>query len=126
MVFMTPDPLEGTWLPFKAELSGESAPDMALAKMRLVISAGAYSLHFGDEITDRGVYQLGAASAENRTLILVSEGGHNKGRTIPSIYQLAGDRLRICFGLGGETPASFASPSGSQTYLVSYRRKPQD
>lgn len=119
---MTPDPIEGTWLPFKAELAGDAAPDMALAKVRLVIRAGTYTVHFGHEISDSGSYTLGVLT-EIQTIVLTSLSGTNAGRTIPSIYQLVGNRLRICYGLDGSTPKEFASTAGSPHYLVSYKRK---
>lgn len=122
MIGLTSHPIEGTWFPFKAELAGEAAPDLAFVKMCLVIEAGAYSVRFDNEITDSGSYSL-TSHTEIHTITLVSEAGTNKGRTIPSIYQLAGDRLRICFGLDGQLPSTFAAPSGSSCYLVSYRRK---
>jgi uncharacterized protein (TIGR03067 family) len=122
MVSITNDTIEGTWQPVKAELAGEAAPDMALTKMRLILQAGTYAIHFGNEISDAGTYTL-SALAEIRTIILTSVSGTNAGRTIPSIYQLAGDRLRICYGLNGTTPTEFASSNGSPHYLVFYRRK---
>jgi uncharacterized protein (TIGR03067 family) len=122
MVSMTTDPIEGTWLPSKAELAGDVAPDMALAKICLVIHAGTYAVHFGHEVSDSGSYTLGAL-AEIQTIVLTSFSGPNAGRTIPSIYQLVGDRLRICYGLDGTTPTEFAAPAGSPHYLVSYKRK---
>jgi len=118
---MTSDSILGTWLPFKAEFAGEHAPDMALAKMRLVISSDAYAVYFGDEISDEGTYTLGATK-EFTAITLCGVGGANAGRTIPSIYQLQGDRLRICFGFDGVAPNSFLSARGSGHYLVSYRR----
>jgi len=121
MVLLTPDPIEGTWRPFKAELAGEHAPEMALGSMQLVIGAGTYAVHFGNEITDTGSYTL-HAEAEVHIITLQSKRGANEGRTIPSIYQLVGDRLRICFGLNGTAPTSFAAPAGSPFYLVAYRR----
>ena len=122
MVSITTNPIEGTWLPFKAELSGDHAPAMALTKMRLVLGVGTYAVYFGGETTDEGTYTLGAVE-ELHTITLVSLRGTNAGRTIPSIYQLTGDRLRICYGLDGTMPASFGSTSGTSHYLVSYRRK---
>ena len=119
---MTTDPIEGTWQPFKAELAGEPAPTMALEKMRLVLHACTYAVHFGNEVSDSGSYTLGA-SPEVHTIVLTSLSGTNVGRTIPSIYHLHGDLLRICYGLDGNTPTAFASPTGSPHYLVFYRRK---
>ncbi len=119
---MTTDPIDGTWLPFKAELAGDPAPDLALVKLRLVIRAGTYAVHFGGEITDEGSVSLDRAG-DQTTLTLVSVRGANAGRTIPSIYQLTGDRLRICYGLGGKPPAAFVSTRGSEHYLVTYKRQ---
>jgi uncharacterized protein (TIGR03067 family) len=121
MVYMTSDVILGSWLPFRAELAGEHAPDMALAKMRLVIFGHAYAVYFGNEISDEGSYTLGAME-ELKTITLFSVRGANAGRTIPSIYQLHGDRLRICFGLDGVAPTAFLSARGSEHYLVTYRR----
>jgi len=122
MVSITTDPLEGTWVPFKAELSGDPAPQMALEKMRLVLGVASYAVHFGGETTDQGSYTLGLVE-DFRTMTLVSLRGTNAGRTIPAIFQLNGDRLRICYGLEGTLPTSFGSTAGTCYYLVSYRRK---
>jgi uncharacterized protein (TIGR03067 family) len=123
MVSIVSDPIEGTWLPFKAELAGEAAPDLALAEMRLVIRAGRYAVYFGDEVTDEGSYAL-SSTEEFHVITLTSLQGVNAGRTIPSIYQLKCDRLRICYGLDGIAPTAFTSSvARSRDYLVSYRRK---
>jgi len=116
------DSIEGIWLPFKAELAGECAPDLALAKLKLVFNAGTYAVHFGPEVSDSGHYTLGCQN-DFQTIALVGKHGVNLGRTIPSIYQLVGDRLRICYGLDGFTPRDFTSPAGSRSYVVSYKRK---
>ncbi|MCX6934148.1 MAG: TIGR03067 domain-containing protein, partial [Verrucomicrobia bacterium] len=57
------------------------------------------------------------------TLTLRGTEGPNAGRSIPAIYQVRGDLLRICYGLDGTAPTAFVSPPGSQLYLVTYRRK---
>lgn len=122
MVSSINDPIEGTWLPFKAELGGAFAPDMALSKLQLVIAANTYAVHFGREITDEGSYTLGTGELFP-TITLTGQQGVNAGRTIPSIYQLKGALLRICYGLDGTTPGAFAAGPGSNYYLVTYRRK---
>jgi hypothetical protein len=40
------------------------------------------------------------------------------------LFQLVGDRLRICYGMDGTAPTGFVSPPGSTHYLATYRRKP--
>jgi uncharacterized protein (TIGR03067 family) len=110
--------LHGTWLPIRAELDGEAAPDLALQRMELVLQPDAYMVRFAGTVHDSGTF-LQTAS----TLILTAQQGANTGRVIPAIYQLAGDRLRICYGIDGIAPTGFATQSGSQRYLVTYRRQ---
>jgi uncharacterized protein (TIGR03067 family) len=122
MVQRTLHPIEGTWLPLKAELDGEHAPDLALTKMSLVLEIDRYAMLFDGVVADAGSLVL-SGTPDIRTLTLVCQEGSNKGRTVRSIFQLVGDRLRICFGLDGVVPTEFSAPTGSQRYLVSYRRK---
>lgn len=116
-----PHPLEGLWQPIRAELSGEAAPPMVLERMTLTLRSGRYAVHFGGEISDRGSFTP-ASSEPHATLTLTGEHGANAGRTIPAIFQLVGDRLRICFGLDGKLPTAFATDTTARLYLVTYRR----
>jgi uncharacterized protein (TIGR03067 family) len=116
-----PHPIEGLWQPLKAELSGEAAPPMVLNHMTLTLRAGRYAVHFGGEISDQGAFTH-APGDPHSTLTLTGECGANAGKTIPAIFQLVGDRLRICFGLGGKLPSAFTTLSPSRVYLVTYRR----
>jgi uncharacterized protein (TIGR03067 family) len=116
-----PHPLEGLWQPLRAELSGESAPPMVLERMTLTLRSGRYTVHFGGEISDQGTFTH-AASDPHALITLTGQRGANAGRTIPAIFQLVGDRLRICFGLDGKLPAAFATDATSRLYLVTYRR----
>jgi uncharacterized protein (TIGR03067 family) len=114
-------PIEGLWQPLKAELSGEAAPPMVLERMTLTLRSGRYTVHFGGEVSDQGAF-IHSSGEPHTTLTLSGEKGANAGRTIPAIFQLVGDRLRICFGLDGELPSAFATSSASRHYLVTYRR----
>jgi len=118
----TAHPIEGNWLPFKAELGGQAAPAMALQSMRLTLRAGQYWVRFASDIHDRGRYEISESGAL-LTITLQGDQGVNRGRKIPAIFQLAGDRLRICYGLDGCVPDAFATGSDEQRYLVTYRRE---
>lgn len=115
-------PIEGVWQPLKAELSGEYAPDMVLERMSLILNAGRYSVHFGGELSDRGAYTINVV-VPHSVITLTGEHGANRGKTIPAIFQLVGDRLRVCYGLEGQLPAAFVAGATTRFYLVSYRRK---
>ncbi|MES1207569.1 MAG: TIGR03067 domain-containing protein [Pseudomonadota bacterium] len=114
-------PLEGRWQPLRAEFAGVSAPAEVLAKTELELRAGHYTVRFGAEAVDHGSYAHDRCT--NGALILTGLKGTNAGRTLPAIYQLVGDRLRICYGIDGQSPDAFAATPGSQRYLVTYRRK---
>ena len=109
--------LPGTWRPVRAELDGQEAPSMAIERMELVLTAESYTVSFAGTIHDRG-----AVKFTDSSLTLTGQLGANDGRDIPAIYQLVGDRLRICYGLDGTTPAEFKTGANSQRYLVTYRR----
>lgn len=111
--------LTGRWDMIKAELAGENAPDMLALRVELELTAVTYAVSFAGQVADRGTYVL-----EGETLILTGTEGPNQGRTIPCILQLAGDRLRVCYGLDGVAPTEFATKPGVQHYLATYRRKP--
>lgn len=109
--------LHGTWRPVRAELDGEAAPDLALERMELLLQPDSYTVRFAGAVHDHGAY-----IQTETTLILTAQQGANSGRVIPAIYQLVGDRLRICYGIDGLAPTAFKTHAGSQRYLVTYRR----
>jgi len=114
-------PLEGTWHPLRAELAGEAAPEPVLQRTQLAFTAGRYTVRFAGEVADAGTYLLDP-SPTGRSLRLTSTTGRHDGRVIPCLFQLVGDRLRICYGLDGAPPVAFAAPPESPCYLVTYRR----
>jgi uncharacterized protein (TIGR03067 family) len=105
----------------RAEFAGDAAPEHVVARTTLELSGDRYAMRFDGEIADAGEFTTGGANG-HLTLTLTGVTGTNRGRTIPAIYQHAGDRLRICFGCAGEPPTHFATSAGSQLYLATYRR----
>jgi uncharacterized protein (TIGR03067 family) len=114
--------LEGQWQMVRAEQAGDAAPDYFVARTELRFAGGAYEVWFGGERSDRGTYREEAATGGARGLELRGAEGPNAGRTLRCIFQLMGDRLRICYGLDGVRPAVFATQAGDQRYLATYRR----
>jgi len=111
--------LDGTWEMIRAELGGENSPDLLALKVELEVSNRAYTVRFAGQVADRGTVTLGP---EEGKLTLVGVEGPNLGRTIPCIYQLVGDRLRVCYGLDGTPPVKFETVAGAADYLAIYRR----
>ena len=105
----------------RAEFSGETAPELLVTNCRVTLLAGTYQVRFDGEITDQGSYELGVGT-DVRTMLLRGSTGTNAGRVIPCIYQLTGDRMRVCYGLDGVAPTEFATREGQPRYLATYRR----
>ena len=114
--------LNGIWEMIRAESGGEPSSNLAALRVELHLTATTYEVHFGGELADQGTYS-GAPAETHATLILCGTKGPNAGRTLPCIYQLVGERLRVCYGLDGSTPTEFATSPGSSHYLATYRRK---
>ena len=118
-----PDPaaLAGSWTMIRAELEGEAAPELVAQKTVLLFDATSYAVIFDGEAMDRGTYEL-AGPTDARTITLKGDSGPNAARLIPGIYQLVGDRLRVCYGLDGTSPTAYATAPGNRRYLATYRR----
>ena len=109
--------LAGTWEMIRAELGGEDAPDLLALGVELELTADTYVVRFAGKVADRGTYAL-----TGKALTLTGTEGPNQRRTIPCLFQLAGDRLRVCYGLGGTAPTAFATAADTPHYLATYRR----
>lgn len=116
------NPLHGTWEMIRAELGGENSLELLPLRVELELTADNYIVRFGETVADLGTYEHDSSSPPAR-LTITGVDGPNAGRTIPCIYQLVGDRLRVCYGMDGHLPAAFASPPGCPHYLATYRRK---
>jgi uncharacterized protein (TIGR03067 family) len=114
--------LHGIWEMVRAESGGEPSTDLLALRVELHLNATTYQVRFAGELADEGAYRR-AANETHATLILLGAKGPNAGRTIPCIYQLVGDRLRVCYGLDGTTPTEFATTPNSAQYIATYRRK---
>lgn len=113
-----PHAIEGVWAAVRLEYSGESAPDLVIEKTEIIFRNGSYTVRFGGETSFHGSYTV----AENTLHITGRRSPGDPALTIRGIYQLAGNRLRICLGMDGLAPETFATKTGSQHYLGTYRR----
>jgi uncharacterized protein (TIGR03067 family) len=111
--------MEGTWLPVEGELGGQKFPDEVLKTIKLTLSEGKYTVN----VIDKGTVKLDP-SKKPKTMDIVGTEGPNKGKTIPAIYELTGDTLRVCYDLSGKNrPKEFKTEKDSKQFLVSYKRE---
>jgi uncharacterized protein (TIGR03067 family) len=113
--------LDGHWVPIDAEMDGMKLPQGILEGTRLEIQGEKYDALVGGT-SDQGMLRL---DTSERPMLMDITGveGPNAGRNIPAIYELEGNRLRICYALAGPPrPRRFETAEGTQHFLVTYRR----
>jgi uncharacterized protein (TIGR03067 family) len=118
--------LPGIWEMIRAEQNGEDAAALLALRIELELGANTYVVRFAGQIADRGTCTAlwpEAVGGTSGTLTLTGSEGPNAGRTIPCLCQIAGDRLRVCFGLDGTLPTGFSAAAGQPRYLATYRRQ---
>ena len=114
--------LDGTWLAMSAELGGMRQPPALVTNIVLKITEDKYEVTVAGH-PDKGTCKVDA-SAKPKTMDITGTEGPNAGRNIPAIYELTGDKLKICYGLkGSPRPTEFKTNPGTQQYLVVYERK---
>jgi len=113
--------MEGTWLMETAEISGNKFPDELRKATKLVMKGSKYTLTVGN-MPDKGTVKIDS-SATPKTMDITGTDGPNKGKTIPCIYELDGDTLKVCYNLGGkDRPTEFKTTAESKYFLVTFKR----
>src|SRR5262245_7584929 len=112
--------LIGNWKVETATLNGADATT-GLKSFVLTIEEGKYKLDFGG-MTDAGTLTL-EPGKKPKLITITGADGPNKGKTIPAMYVVDGDSLKICYTIDGkEPPREFRSTAENKTLLVNYKR----
>jgi uncharacterized protein (TIGR03067 family) len=120
--------LNGKWKPIAAMLGGMKLPAEELKKVTLTIDGENYTVAIeGEPKADKGTAVQDNTVAPKRLTIKGTD-GPNKGKTFLAIYEIKKvngvDAYRVCYDLSGSAfPTEFESLTGTQLYLVGYRRK---
>jgi len=114
--------LKGTWKVEKAMLRGEDSTDVFKSAVLTMAEDGKYTVDFAGT-QDKGTVSVDLAKKPKRMTITGTE-GPNQGKTLPAVYELSGDTLKICYQLEGkEPPAGLESKAGTATLFIEYKRE---
>ena len=114
--------LQGTWSVVTLENDGTPLPPEAIKGSTFVVKGDRYTLKGGAD-TFRGMLRLDPSKKPKALdATFVDDDGKDKGKA-QGIYELAGDRLRICWREGDRRPAEFASKPGSGARLIVLKRQ---
>ena len=117
--------MAGTWQCTSAELAGQPMPPPVLKSISMKIDGSSYLVVVMTEkgpSPDKGTIKL-EPTASPKGMTVTGVEGPNAGKIFPSIYELNGDTLRICYDLSGtKLPTEFKTAPGTKLYLVTYQR----
>ena len=114
--------MEGKWTVEKAEANGEAIDPEALKDVLVTIKGDRYELLVKDH-KDAGTIKLDETQ-KPKTMDGTDTEGEDVGKVTKAIYELSGDKLRVCYAFdGGERPKEFATKPDSKLLLVTYKRE---
>lgn len=121
-----PCTLDGTWVPLEARVGHQPIDVSELRVAQLVLDRGAYQIvDRTNHVVDRGDYLFDETKTPN-TMDIVGVSGPNAGRSLLAIFELAGDRLTVCYDLDSGVRPSNMEPLDDQLLLaITYRRAPR-
>ncbi len=110
--------LQGKWIMTSAVIDGNKLQ----IKGSVVFEGDKYSYNSGDDEKGSGTFKLDT-SKKPRHLDSIPSDGPAQGATVEQIYEIDGDKLKICMALPGTPrPTAFKSEAGSNLYLFTYKR----
>jgi len=115
--------LQGTWNLVAMEAEGDDVPADAIKGWHAVYEGDALTLHSETEVRRHGITTLDP-SRNPKAINTWDQDGPYDDRTVPGIYELKGDSLKLCFARPGEQrPTEFTTKKGTGVLLVIYERK---
>jgi len=119
------DRIQGAWVPVSILIDGQQLDKDELGEIKVLIKGDGYTVTNAGQVADRGSFTLDPAK-KPKAIDSTPAQGPDKGKSMPGIYELGGDTLKLCVARPGkERPADFASKAGSdQVFYVLKRAKP--
>jgi len=115
------DKLQGRWVVVALTESGKEAPKDSVKGDEFVVKGSQYTMKTGKD-TYRGGLKLDAGKTPKQIdATFIDDQGKEQGKAL-GIYELSGDRLKICWKHKGERPTTFASPPDSGVRLMELKR----
>jgi uncharacterized protein (TIGR03067 family) len=112
--------LAGTWKVDMATFNGDDSTALFKDTV-LTLEEGKYKVAFA-KMNDVGTITLDP-DKKPKQMTITGTDGPSKGKTLPAIYEVDGDTLKVCYATEGkDPPKEFKSTAENKTLLVTYRR----
>ena len=115
--------LAGTWVPVSVEIDGRKDEELKGVAVTYEAS-GKISVRRGDKVIGEGTFKIDPGRKPKAIDYKQTSEGEDKGKTALGIYEVEGDRLKLCtVPEGKKRPAEFSSKPGSGHYFRIYKRE---
>jgi uncharacterized protein (TIGR03067 family) len=113
---------QGDWVAVSYTVDGKEVGDDELKTIRLTVKGADSTFKRGDK-TGHGTYKLGP-SKDPKEIDISHDDGPDKGKTALGVYEVEGEKLKICLAAPGvkERPKELASKPGSGHTLEVWKR----
>lgn len=115
--------LQGTWNVVSTERDGMALDPEEFRGWNALYDGDSLTLRVGDQVRRRGIVTLDPARTPKAINTWDLDGPY-QDQTVPGIYELEGDRLKLCFARPGEArPTEFTTKAGTGFVFVVYERQ---
>jgi len=112
----------GKWVPVEVIANGSAIEREKLDAILLTIEGNKYTSKVGDKL-DEGAISVDDSKSP-AVMDVVRQKADGEKVNVPAIYELKGDTLIVCYGLGSTArPSEFKSEADSGVLLVTYKRE---
>ena len=116
--------LDGIWMCESATVNGRKLDDAIARSLKLTLDGEQYKTERGDQVVFDSSYSID--TSVNPPHINMLGIGELAGKIGKGIYQIAQDRLTMCYTMPEkDRPTAFSSEEGSEAYLMVWRRAQQ-
>ena len=112
--------LAGAWKPVAADLGGNKIDAMVLEMAKIVYEGDKYKITIGDK-EEAGSFLLDPKKSP-KCMDIFPTSGDNNGKTLLAVYELAGDKLTICYSLTPSVRPENFEPASNTLLLVKFER----
>jgi len=115
------DKLQGTWVLVSMETEGHDVAAEDFKDWTAVYEQNHLTLKAGDRVRRRGIVTLDPGR-KPKAMNTWDQDGPYDDQTVPGIYELNGDTLKVCFARPGqERPKEFTTKSGTAFLVCVYK-----
>ena len=115
---------QGTWLVESQELDGKTAKTEEFKTRTFFCGADVFVIRKDGELLQLGLQRVDPSKSPKTINATITKGLY-QGETMLGIYEIDGDRLKVCFDIEGQNrPSEFKTAAKEGRFLAVYKRVP--